>query len=1169
MNPLLYTLNNIGTGLTNPLNQPNQSMSGTETPGLTTWRSHLGTATLAVSKGIVSIKTVAIKSLSYDQVDSTGYIPTREPDACVFGCWSLPVACNSEVAKTAGLSTCELLHNSNDQLSRDSTVDLIKDAPDVRDIRVKLSDSIYFIDTSDVGDIRFILPLYSDIEIGRYLDDEHQGIRECTPNSEIGLCHEIFSLSFADQKSNQSRTKKILPESESALLPNSRIIKKYTGIEEVISNLERLSLSDKEKRDVPVDWINQPPKLFSGKWDEDVVVFMTQFNDHVDSMGLNLDGLELISYFKEYLSGEASRISTPLSIIYPGWKEFIEKFALRFSGKERKDKAKKELDRLDIYGDEVLFTFARISTIFVAMGTIEESDKVDKILKKCSETDRYRIFDKGCDTFHKILEFFLTEEERRIKFTKQKKDISKASQSRISTTDNSRLSSTSNASLPKFASKSDISHIKCFKCNDQGHFARDCTTEVKAPQSGTKTPEYGNQKIRKLPFSTGISAPNRKKLDINVTPSPIRKSWGKDAEINLVEVNQQLKNQEDVTAITGLLSINGVEIKFQYDSGAAVNVISKVLAESLGLGPIIDTKDTIMPISGIGQSAKIVMGVELSLGEFNCTTDFHVLITTRDDLLLLGIGFFVKIGAEVSLKNKTMTIESSDKTHIVPLRLMTRPTSSGYKNQPVMNYDHMYQDPKAPGELNPKLSKPQSEQIEKLLEQFGSTFSEQLEDLKGALEVHYLGHIVNTDGILPDPQKLIAVENAKSPVDISGVKQDRVYLKKGQKLLLYPQLTELKEAIKKIHNEKHQNAFNTFKTLTSNYYAPGAYPIVKAIVECCERCQRNNYPVRRSENFHGTQALGPFQKWGIDVAGPMPTTSTYKNKYVILAVDYFTKWPIAVAVPEVNAAIIIAFLCEQIISNFGVPQVLISDRGTHLSNELVATFNRYLGINHKPVTAYRPQANGQVERTIQTFKQSLRKICSKDEKNWDVYIWRALLALRTSIHRTLGKTPAEIVYGLELLTPSIWEDQPIHIDEVPSAILRNREKFLTEVLPTYREAAYNAGVKFKDIEAKYYNPKVRTRHFEIGDKVLKALAEPYTKLGDRSVGPFEVSAILGDGVYEITDRKGNSDNVHSDRLTKYVSARGMIPVVQTGQARSTLPALVRPFRGRLHEDVVI
>ncbi|OMJ21502.1 Retrovirus-related Pol polyprotein from transposon [Smittium culicis] len=408
-------------------------------------------------------------------------------------------------------------------------------------------------------------------------------------------------------------------------------------------------------------------------------------------------------------------------------------------------------------------------------------------------------------------------------------------------------------------------------------------------------------------------------------------------------------------------------------------------------------------------------------------------------------------------------------------------------------------------------------------------------------------------------------ENLTEKFSVSG---DSIYFKRDNRLVKYVPPTELDSVIKKLHYEQHQNSYSTFKALTKHYYIPGAYPNIKKIVEQCEECQRNNYSVRRSEPFHGTQISGPFQYWGIDVAGPLPSTKTYKNKYIILAVDYFTKWPVAAAVPEINASVIIAFICENIISSFGVPNTLITDRGTHLSNELVATFNRYLGINHKPVTAYRPQANGQVERTIQTFKQALRKICNQDQDNWDIYIWRALLALRTSMHRSIGKSPAEIVYGLSLLTPAIWENQALLVPQGDENFLESRNKIISEVLPTYRQAAYNTGVKSKHIEANYYNKKVRKRIFNLGDKVLKSLAEPYSALSDRNVGPFEVTEIKGDGVYEITDEHGNADNVHSDRLRKYTSAWGTVPVVQTGQARSTLPALVRPFRGRVNEDVL-
>ncbi|OLY79966.1 hypothetical protein AYI68_g5951 [Smittium mucronatum] len=177
--------------------------------------------------------------------------------------------------------------------------------------------------------------------------------------------------------------------------------------------------------------------------------------------------------------------------------------------------------------------------------------------------------------------------------------------------------------------------------------------------------------------------------------------------------------------------------------------------------------------------------------------------------------------------------------------------------------------------------------------------------------------------------------------------------------------------------------------------------------------------------------------------------------------------------------------------------------------------------------------------------------------------------MRTSINRSIGKTPAEIVYGLTLLTPAIWEHQPLTQDIDSETLLKERKNFISEVLPTYRQAAYDLGVKSKSIEALYYNRKVRPRFFKVGDQVLKALAVPYTALSDKNVGPFKISKDCKDGVYEITDTEGRSDLVHADRLVKYNSAWSAIPVVQTGSARSTLSSLIRPFRGKVNEDVLI
>ncbi|OMJ10423.1 hypothetical protein AYI69_g10245 [Smittium culicis] len=146
------------------------------------------------------------------------------------------------------------------------------------------------------------------------------------------------------------------------------------------------------------------------------------------------------------------------------------------------------------------------------------------------------------------------------------------------------------------------------------------------------------------------------------------------------------------------------------------------------------------------------------------------------------------------------------------------------------------------------------------------------------------------------------------------------------------------------------------------------------------------------------------------------------------------------------------------------------------------------------------------------------------------------------MYRPLAKSPSEILYGVALVTPSIWENQPVTIGGENENFLEKRNSFLTK--------------------------KTRSRFFAVGDYALKALAETYTALIDRNVGRFEITSILRDVVYEITDTNGNSVNVHSNRLTRYSSAKGMVPIVRTRQARSTLPALTRHYRGKSHDDVL-
>lgn len=127
--------------------------------------------------------------------------------------------------------------------------------------------------------------------------------------------------------------------------------------------------------------------------------------------------------------------------------------------------------------------------------------------------------------------------------------------------------------------------------------------------------------------------------------------------------------------------------------------------------------------------------------------------------------------------------------------------------------------------------------------------------------------------------------------------------------------------------------------------------------------------------------LTPFEMWGIDYIGLVHPTSPRKMAYIIGAVDYLTKWAKAKAVKVANAVTTAVFFHENVIVQFKVPKVLISDRGTHFLNELIEAMTEGYGIEHRKTIAYHPQTNGLAERVNQTVVRILRKTINDNE--WD------------------------------------------------------------------------------------------------------------------------------------------------------------------------------------------
>ena len=146
--------------------------------------------------------------------------------------------------------------------------------------------------------------------------------------------------------------------------------------------------------------------------------------------------------------------------------------------------------------------------------------------------------------------------------------------------------------------------------------------------------------------------------------------------------------------------------------------------------------------------------------------------------------------------------------------------------------------------------------------------------------------------------------------------------------------------------------------------------------------------------------------------GPLPITLTGK-RYVVVAIDHFTKWIEARALETADAQNVASFIYDDIICRHGIPNILTSDNGTEFVNELITTLTSVYKIQHIKSTAYHPQGNGQTERANQTLKNLLAKLIMEYKGDWSHYLSSVLFITRTSRQASTRFTPADLLHGYQ------------------------------------------------------------------------------------------------------------------------------------------------------------
>ena len=333
----------------------------------------------------------------------------------------------------------------------------------------------------------------------------------------------------------------------------------------------------------------------------------------------------------------------------------------------------------------------------------------------------------------------------------------------------------------------------------------------------------------------------------------------------------------------------------------------------------------------------------------------------------------------------------------------------------------------------------------------------------------------------------------------------------------------------------HFSGTHLYNTLAIHWWWDGTYVDAMKFAKNCPECAiaTGGGKIARPP-LHPIPVQQPFQILGIDIM-ELPKT-TAGNKYVIVLQDFLTKWPMVYAAPDQKAQRIARLLAEELVPFCGVPEGVLSDRGTNLLSHLVQDVCRLLGIKKLNTTAYHPQCDGMVERLNRTLKAMLRKHASQFGTQWDTYLPGVLWAYRNTIHEATGEKPSFLLFGIDCRTPT--EAALLPSSPLEPVDITDYHHQLVLSLSAAHQTAVDCVKKAQQKYKKFYDRKASNRSYQIGDWVLiKFPAEESgrnRKLSQPWHGPYRITEIrdLDVTVTKVYFPGDGLMNVHQLRVTR-------------------------------------
>jgi len=237
----------------------------------------------------------------------------------------------------------------------------------------------------------------------------------------------------------------------------------------------------------------------------------------------------------------------------------------------------------------------------------------------------------------------------------------------------------------------------------------------------------------------------------------------------------------------------------------------------------------------------------------------------------------------------------------------------------------------------------------------------------------------------------------------------------GQPLLKCVTAEQAQYIIKELHEGicGYHSGTRTMTTriLRAGYLWPTMEADCHTFVKKCIPCQKHgNLIYQEQEQLHSILSPRSFAKWGMDILGPF-SPGKGQVKFLIVAIDYFTKWIEAKPLAIITTQQVQKFVWKDIICRYGISYTIITDNGRQFIGKELAKFYTSLDIKHVTNSVEHPQTNGQAEAANKVILVELRKRLDSAKGRWPEELIEVLWAYKctssqqqTNLHSALYTT---------------------------------------------------------------------------------------------------------------------------------------------------------------------